>query len=295
MSIADLGQPAELTRIQKRRCDELAHFMDALGVGDLTIGELATTFKNAPEKLVLAARAIVVLGGFDSAVLSGEASLMLDSLLHDEDFPVMLFLWDGGVKSPLAAWDEVADPRKLQTELIGLFESYYWLGKIAREALITSPKSPQIIQGLVDIFDTLRMKGRILVGDTLLRLEPDATDRFLSWADSSDFVARAVAGVGLVNLASRSELAQKRIETLLLDEDAFVQETVINELDPANLTKAMARLVKQVADSKPGRWECENCGSANRAGGSSCKKCSVVGPRPHEAAAALLKKCEGYR
>jgi hypothetical protein len=284
MTIAELGRRCELTPAQATRLDELADYLETLDLNDLSSVHLVRQTDELPQILSL----VAALGGFDTGILSAQASLAAERIDAEAGNRAPFFsLFDQARRRELNRWHDI-DDRAAAVRLIGtLFTLGLSSACIALNALWKFPDpaiAAPILRDLLSEVDS-SPKHQELVAHTLCSLrgtpEPDC------WIGSDDPVLRVVLADSCHATVSRH--LNPTLSTLLFDIDGSVRVEAVRRLEKIRTPGQRALLIRLAALPDPG-WTCWTCRTMNPPGQSPCltKDCHVAAPKPAEVAALLL-------
>jgi hypothetical protein len=144
--------PRRLNVVERRRLDDLADFIRALGFGRTLVCELEFALRTAGEGLRALINSCTLLGGFDAAAVAAESvvALAMEEKTHDS----MAFLFFAAERRPTTGWDRVDDKLQLIKQLVRLLGSTHWIARVAAEALSSCPLVQQVVSGIDEEFET---------------------------------------------------------------------------------------------------------------------------------------------
>lgn len=284
-----LAPVVELTRVQRRRLDELVDLMRTTGFNRAPAGEATRGILRDGERMRVALRAAALLGGLDLGVVAGQAAELREAIATEDESQLgpWFMLVDGGSRLELDSWNRVDDPVSLASSLAAAVGSRYpWIGQLATRCLRTTPeraRAAALEQLDADLSEAVG-RSQFLVALTMLMLsdDPPTTNRLQENAAAP--VRRAVAryrGAGEPQVERASLLA------LLEDDDAGVREDAARALGRLGIGQHVREeLEAALAGSQ--RWQCLLCGTTNVAEAEHCSDCGRSAPALADAIEGVL-------
>jgi hypothetical protein len=289
-TIAVLTEPAELTRSQARRRDELASFLAALNMNEGSAWAKGSALDQLREPWY---RLIAALGGFDLAVLAAQARLIEAELAEDTNEHDPFFsLFDAAHGPELARWDLVSDVAAGRQLALALLAGPRAVAVVAAQALATHPERAETAAAIEALIHELPRVDKLPAMWALLNLaDPDQTAARYG-TDDDEALREAVASLIELTEGGRptalgSELATDNERLVQLAAIGRFKEELSRASEPA--TPQLVALLERVAARKPQPFRCHRCGTANGAERDSCESCSVVTAKPAEEAEDLLR------
>lgn len=288
--IADLaarpGSP--LTYLQKMRLDELADLLETLNLNDSSSWVGNRRASRYGEVVDL----IGVLGGFDTAVIAGQAQVVLDRMDHDDDHAPFFALFDGAQACQLDRWDLVADRAAAVDLLLDMLTWGLGNAQVAAGALwgkevadLAAQRLRVMVPKLAEHTEHQRLAAHVLAS-MVDRPEPR------SWLDSDDPILRAVAAMWCD--ATSGEGISPYLLRLLEDPDGYVRSAAVRRLSDITGAERDDALKRVARDPDPG-WTCLSCRTVNEPGRSVCAKpeCHRAPPHPADEAQKILARPKG--
>lgn len=276
--------PAALTYQQETRLAELADFCESMRLNDISAWPRRDDSREDFRSLLTT---VEQLGGFDPAVLSAQAGIVLKRIDTFSSNDPFYALFDQAAGRDLDNWRQVPD----QKEAVSLLVRTLFLGRgaalVAANALWEAPIASLAVPLLLNALPRLESSPwhQRIAAYTLLSLTNGA--EITQWVRSPNPVLRRISAEK-IQIEHDGTLTSE-ILALLRDDDGHVVQSAVERLS-GDLTPAKeAELVRLANAPNPG-WMCLHCRTHNDEGGTSCRQCSIVGPDPSRAAAARLNR-----
>jgi hypothetical protein len=276
--------PRRLNVVERRRLDDLADFIRALGFGRTLVCELEFALRTAGEGLRALINSCTLLGGFDAAAVAAESvvALAMEEKTHDS----MAFLFFAAERRPTTGWDRVDDKLQLIKQLVRLLGSTHWIARVAAEALSSCPLVQQVVSGIDEEFETWHPFNRLVAGELVMRFDPLRRERAHSWKAANDPIARQLAARTLAE--DDDTPLNELLNWTLTDRDAWVRTTAIDALSVGRLSEPAILRIREVAATQPPSWLCIWCDNTSVAGTTSCSHCRTSGPNLASSVRKLL-------
>jgi hypothetical protein len=288
-TVAGLGPPAELTRAQTRRLDELAAFLEALNLNDGTSWPRRDEFEDLREPWY---RLVAALGGFDLTVLAAQALVVQKELEEDEDRTQEAFyrLFDGAQRVELQHWSNVEDAESARALAVRMLAGARGLAFVAAAALSTHPDPDETGRLIEERLPAVPPGSKRAAVYAVLSLSGNTSATRRLAADADEGIREAVAAIGPV--IAGSDVTPLGRE-LALDGARSVQNAVLDRIEKISKpTPGVLALLEELAVTPPSEFLCHRCGAMNESERSYCESCRVVEEIPGRRARSILEKLE---
>ena len=272
-------RPGDLARL-----DELADLLETLH-----LNVMGANYELGPKDVALI-DLVLILGGFDPAMIGSEAAVVRRRIDQTGDELGPFFgLFDLAKERPLDRWQDVADREAAVDLCLRFFKHSVATAGVVADALSGAPVVDLAVGRLRELLYEVASSDRhvLLVAWTLSSLvdgpEPEA------WIDDEEpFVRLAAAHLIDVMAADRVSPGMRR---LLWDSDGTVRRAAVSRLESSSAVD-LDSVLRGVVDATPTGWTCLSCRTHNAATSSGCVKdgCFRAKPDPRSEALKILNE-----
>lgn len=286
------AEPADLTRRQSRRLDELADLLETLDVNSTGSFHFRKQQKEDQRAVVTI---VSVLGGFEEPVVAAQARIvqrrMSSAKLQSESMwsEPMWSLLHGASRREFdpRRWDVVSDPDSAVTLLVEMLAWSVDDAYVAGRALWAAPPADCAAPAIRELMSNLEPSPQHLRVAAHVLASFGSTPEPHGWDDHYDPVLRAVAAECCepIDVSGR---ASGQLVRFLEDVDGHVREAAIKVLAESEALDRDELLQKTAKTPDPG-WTCMRCRTPNLSGSRWCSgtdetPCGAEGPAPAELA-----------
>ena len=274
-----LSPAAELTRIQRRRLDDLVSLVRTSGFQDAAANEAVAAVMDNGDYVREVLSITASLARLDPSVIAGEAQELRRELEREErHFTPWMVLSDAGQRLELSAWDRVPNAQAAADTLAsGVASRYAWIGRLAVECLESAPmaireRASGNLQSLLPKTDA-GVQRLVAIAILILDSEDRLVERFSQ--DPRPMVRRAVAWSW--GWRRHAEEQTDALKALLADCDAGVREEAVRSIATLGIADTVRGALLEASRKPPG-WECVWCGAGNAPPDAACRQCRLDGP-----------------
>jgi hypothetical protein len=275
-----------LTYQQQTRLTELADFCESMRLNDISAWPRRNDSRDDFRSLVTT---VQQLGGFDSAILSAQAAIVLRRIDAAQNNNPFFALFDQASAHELNNWQRIPD----RPAAVELLVRTLFLGRgaalVAARALWEAPVADLAVPLLHNSLPLLESSPTHQRIAALILLSLTQSEEAEQWATDPNPVLRRI-GAEEIQIERDGKLVP-RIRALLRDDDGYVVRSAVERLRDNITPEKEAELVRVSNAPNPG-WMCLHCRTHNDEGNTSCRQCSIVGANPSQTAAAILGRRE---